>query len=156
MSSLPGLTLEAYAMWDFDLIVDGDTSANPSLEIAEAMGVETRRRSMPKEDFQRIVIARLEDRREQIEYLLSEFDEQECGWRQYASGQYWMESSISEVILNDLKEYFDGRKAAEPVAVVPEVGQPIMGEQQGTGPGDRWGFLDAGVPTDNPVSEYME
>lgn len=83
MSSLPGLTLESYVAWNHDLIVNGDGTSNPSLEIAEAMGVKTRRRSVTAEQFAPM-IALYEPYREQVENRLVDFDEDKS-WRDYAS-----------------------------------------------------------------------
>lgn len=46
MSSIPGRDLEAFLMWNYDLIVAGDGSANTSLAIAEAIGNIERRRAI--------------------------------------------------------------------------------------------------------------
>jgi hypothetical protein len=84
MSSCPGSTLEDFLMWDFDLIVDGNGGANPSLQIAEAVGVQTRRRRLTAEQFAPIVTL-FEPHREQVEYKLGSYDEDENGsWRDYA------------------------------------------------------------------------
>lgn len=83
MSSLPGLDLEDYLAWQYDLIVEGDGSANPSLEIAEALGVATRRQRVSAEQFQRLVIAS-EHLRHDVEYRLGQFDEETQSWRDYA------------------------------------------------------------------------
>lgn len=83
MSSLPGLTLEYYLMWLFDLIVDGDGSANAFLQIAEAIGVSTRRTRISGLDFAPIVRI-YEPMRECIENTLAKFDEDSMSWRDYA------------------------------------------------------------------------
>lgn len=87
MSSLPGHTLEDFLMWNFDLIVDGDGHANPSLEIAEALGVPTRRRSVSAEQFGRIV-AQYEQYRADAERSLENFDEETQSWRDYAGSAF--------------------------------------------------------------------
>lgn len=84
MSSLPGLTLEAFLMWNFNLIVDGDGSANPSLQIAEAMGTAARaRRQISKDEFAPVV-ALFEPYRIDVENNLADFDDEIQSWRDYA------------------------------------------------------------------------
>lgn len=83
MSSIPGYTLESFVMWNADLIVDGDGSANTSLAIAEAVGIPTRRRCISAADFRRI-IELFEPYREYVENNLLEFDEHTQSWRDYA------------------------------------------------------------------------
>ncbi len=84
MSSLPGLGLEDFVMWAHDLIVDGNTGANKSLQIAEALGVPTRRIRVTGDQFQRILDL-YEPYREDVERRLSDFDEAAQSWRDYAS-----------------------------------------------------------------------
>jgi glycine cleavage system aminomethyltransferase T len=83
MSSIPGYTLEKYLMWLYDLIVDEDTSANKSLQIAELLGVNTRRTHITLENFKELVQL-FENIREDIETLLGNFDEEHMSWRTYA------------------------------------------------------------------------
>lgn len=83
MSSCPGSYLEDYLMWNYDLIVNGDTGANPSLAIAEAMGTIKRRPALTSEQFAPLV-ALWEPWREYIERSLSYFNEEEQSWRDYA------------------------------------------------------------------------
>lgn len=84
MSSCPGATLERYLEWLWDLIVDGDTGANPSLQIAELMGVDTRRIRITAEQFAPI-LALYEPYRELIEDKLMDYNEEDNGsWRDYA------------------------------------------------------------------------
>lgn len=84
MSSLPGYSLEDYLMWNFDLVVDGDTSANPSQAIAEAMGTSPEPRPrITGEQFAPIVAA-YEPWRAYVQNRLSEFDEETQSWRDYA------------------------------------------------------------------------
>lgn len=84
MSSWPGGYLEDYLMWDFDLIVDDDNGANPSLQIAESMGTPTRRIRITKEQFAPIV-ALYEPYREDMERMLNWFEDDSMSWRDYAS-----------------------------------------------------------------------
>lgn len=83
MSSLPGVTLESFLMWNYDLIVDGDGSANQSMAIAEACGVSSRRRRITAEQFAPLV-AVFEPHREDVENWLLDFDEENQSWRDYA------------------------------------------------------------------------
>lgn len=85
MSTCPGDTLEEYVMWDLDLIVDGDRSANPSLMLAEAMGVNTRRKAITGLAFKDIV-AVYEPYRRDIESKLSSYwhEDDQPSWRDYA------------------------------------------------------------------------
>ncbi len=83
MSSIPGYELKDYVMWQHDLIVDGNTGANPSLQIAEALNIATRRIRITAEQFAPI-LAMYEPHRELIEHALHEFDEDNQSWRDYA------------------------------------------------------------------------
>jgi len=84
MSSCPGSTLEDFLMWNFDLVVDGYGGANPSLQIAEAIGVQSGRRRLTAAQFSPVV-ALFEPHREQVEYALGSYCEDENGsWRDYA------------------------------------------------------------------------
>lgn len=83
MSSRPGWTLEEFVMWEHDLIVDGDDGANESLRISEWMGQPTRRVSITKEQFMPI-LSLYEPYRKQVESLLSDFNDDEQSWRDYA------------------------------------------------------------------------
>lgn len=85
MSSLPGLTLEAYLAWFFDLVVEGQPEANVSLGLAEAVGIETRRTVLTPAEFGRLVLE-WEGDRERIESWLAAYDEESQSWRDYASG----------------------------------------------------------------------
>lgn len=84
MSSRPGFTLESYVMWNHDLIVDGDTSANLSVSIAEACGTSTRnRKQLAAAEFTPMLNV-YEPFREQVEHALSEFDDDNQSWRDYS------------------------------------------------------------------------
>ncbi len=85
MSNCPGATLEAFLMWIYDLIVDGDGSANPSLQIAEAIGTATNhRKQMTAEQFAPIV-SLFEPYREKTEWTLVDYNEEDNGsWRDFA------------------------------------------------------------------------
>lgn len=83
MSSLPGYKLEDYLAWQWDLIVDGDTGANKSMEIAESLGIPSRRICITLEQFQPL-LALYEPYRDYIEERLTDFDEGTMSWRDYA------------------------------------------------------------------------
>jgi hypothetical protein len=84
MSSLPGYTLEAYLMWEFNLIVNGDNTANVSMLIAETLGVtHVHRLAITQAEFKPLV-AIYEPYREVIEQRLNDFDEENQSWRDYA------------------------------------------------------------------------
>ena len=85
MSSYPGRELEDYLMWLYDLVNDEiSDDPNPSLRIAEALGTATTRRPhVSKEQFGQILEV-FEPYREQIEYWLSNFDDDTMSWRDYA------------------------------------------------------------------------
>jgi len=84
MSSLPGHTLERYLAWEYDLVVSGLPECNNSLMIAEACKTIEKRPRKTKEQFKEIVEL-FEDYREQVENSLDSFDEENQGWRGYAS-----------------------------------------------------------------------
>lgn len=83
MSSWPGPSLEHFLMWNYSLIVDGDGSANPSLMIAEATGVKTRRRQLTGAQFAPLVQL-FEPYRFDVERQLDRYNEEDHGsWRDY-------------------------------------------------------------------------
>lgn len=84
MSSLPGLDLEDFVAWAYDLIVEGHHDCNKSLAIAEAFGTASSVRPfISKERFDDLV-AIFEPIREQVENLLINFDEETQSWRDYS------------------------------------------------------------------------
>ena len=85
MSSIPGYTLEKFLAWNYDLIVGGDGSANPSLQIAEALGTATKARREVTDAQMAELVKIFEHRREDVEAQLDMFDEEEQSWRQYAA-----------------------------------------------------------------------
>ena len=95
MSSCPGTTLEAFLMWQHDLVVDGDGSANLSLEIAEAMGQKSNRKHLTASEFAGIVEL-YEGHRKEIESKLEQFDEDSMSWRDYAGMVFEDTSLIDE------------------------------------------------------------
>ena len=103
MSSLPGLDLESYVMWQHDLIVDGDGSANPSLVMAEALGTVPRRLCLTKDQFAKVLNV-YEHLREDIERKLGEFDEENQSWRDYAGYAFsFVTDEIFEIGLGYVK-----------------------------------------------------
>ena len=104
MSSLPGLTLESYVQWAFDITVEGDDDPNTSMRMAEMLGtVQWRRPVLTPEEFQPI-LALVEGKRASIEYWLEQFDEEYHGWRQYSSGVTWWDASVDTQIFTYLKD----------------------------------------------------
>lgn len=83
MSSLPGLDLEDFVAWNFDLVVEDQGEANPSLGIAEAIGTRKPRPRLTKDQLA-AVLALFEPYRERVEAALSAFDEGNQSWRDYA------------------------------------------------------------------------
>jgi len=83
MSSIPGLTLESYIMWNHNLVVIGYLSANTSLHIAEALGINTRRVNLSQAQFN-TVLTIYEPYRADVERRLEDFNEETQSWRTYA------------------------------------------------------------------------
>lgn len=113
MSSLPGLDLESFLLWEFDLVLDSPTQedANVSASMAEALGKVARRPIVSPEDFQR-VLAHFEPHRDTVEDGLSDFDEDTQSWRDYAPGvasrvpdEVWTEATkvMNEITGRDWK-----------------------------------------------------
>lgn len=115
MSSLPGLTLEAYLMWNYDLIVDGNTSANSSLHMAETLGTSTKRIRIPQAKFD-FLVALLEPHRGVIEEMLVDFNEAQQSWRMYApSVSVLVDESVWTIATNyvqSLRELYDTPQAS--------------------------------------------
>lgn len=83
MSSLPGYTLEDYVAWRLDIVVEGHLDPNFSLFMAEALGTIPRRPILLQKEFKDILDL-YEPFRQQVEYLLHEYDEETQSWRDYA------------------------------------------------------------------------
>ena len=124
MSSIPGLTLESYVMWNHNLVVIGylrwtyprrykgkkkeesikmatfsfGTSANASLQIAEALGINTYRVSLSQAQFDTI-LAIYEPYRAIVEARLTDFNEETQSWRTYAGSCF---NDIEETIGDDV------------------------------------------------------
>lgn len=111
MSSCPGSTLEAFLMWQHDLVVDGDGSANPSLEIAEAMGRSSTRTHLTALEFAGIVEL-YEGHREGIEAKLAQFDEATMSWRDYAWFAFDDTSLIDEAARHLIQQAEQAKKEA--------------------------------------------
>lgn len=97
MSSCPGKELEDYLMWCYDLVVENHEDANPSLQMAEALGKSSRRTRLTQAEFQPIV-ALAEPEREHVEYHLRWFNEETQSWRDYASSVDWLPKQIEDAI----------------------------------------------------------
>lgn len=93
MSSLPGTDLEAFIGWQWGLIVEDRPENNPSLGIAEAMGVQTNRITLSAEQFA-LLIRLYEPYREDIERQLDNFDEDTMSWRGYAGSVDWEPETV--------------------------------------------------------------
>jgi hypothetical protein len=83
MSSLPGYTLEAFLIWNYDLVVEDEPEANFSLGMAETLGTIPPRPRLPTADFRRLVEL-FEPHRQQVEWRLDDFEPEEQSWRDYA------------------------------------------------------------------------
>jgi len=83
MSSLPGLDLEDYLSWAYD-VVTAEVDGNTSLRYAEAFGTASRRRPVATPEQFKGLTSLFEHLRETIEYKLSDFDEDNQSWRDYA------------------------------------------------------------------------
>lgn len=83
MSSRPGLDLEDYLAWLYDLVVVGQDDPNFSLGLAEALGNIEPRPRLTQEQFKGLTDL-MEDVRESVEDKLLDFDEENQSWRDYA------------------------------------------------------------------------
>lgn len=96
MSSRPGITLESFIEWNWDLVVmNGEPDANVSLGLAEMMGNIKPRPRITPEQFAPIV-AVYEPYREHVEYNLDEFDEENQSWRDYAGYAFSIPDHVTE------------------------------------------------------------
>lgn len=103
MSSLPGLTLESYVLWSYDLIVESQPDANFSLAFAEALGKTTRRLVVTEELFKEI-LEPFEPHREHVENLLLDFDDDTQSWRDYAGACFDFLPDIYQLVVHHAKE----------------------------------------------------
>lgn len=83
MSSIPGLRLEDFVMWNHDIVVEDQPDANASLLIAEMVGYVPPRSVLPAEQFAELV-ALYEPVRESVEQALVDFNEDSQSWRDYS------------------------------------------------------------------------
>lgn len=83
MSSRPGLDLQDYVAWMFDVVVQDQADPNFSLAAAELLGTAVCRRRIAQSDFKK-VIRLFEPWRVQIEDKLLDFNEDTQSWRDYA------------------------------------------------------------------------
>ena len=83
MSNCPGRTLEAFLLWNYDLVLEGEQPVNHGLAIAEAMDRPTRLSRITPEQFS-VLVALFGPWREDMENTLNQFDEREQSWRDYA------------------------------------------------------------------------
>lgn len=92
-------------MWDLNLTVVDAPEANFSLGLAEALGTANRVRPRLTQEQFAPVVALFEEDRERVEYLLSEFDEENQSWRSYAGAVFdW----LSEEKVNRALSYLNG------------------------------------------------
>lgn len=103
MSSLPGVTLEDYVAWQYDLKVCGHREANLNRAFAEAIGACAERPWTTESKFKQIV-AVVEGHRESIEDWLLDFDEEKHSWRGYAGGVEWFSKEEEEKIMSIIKD----------------------------------------------------
>lgn len=84
MSSLPGLDLEDFLSWQYNLVVLDAPESNVSLGLAECLGLSNNHRPiLTKAEFAPIV-ALFEPHRAEVEDRLMDFDEDNMSWRDYA------------------------------------------------------------------------
>lgn len=83
MSSIPGYTLEAYLGWNFSITVEELGETNVSVGLAEALGNVAPRPVMSRPCFDKLV-SYFEQYRQTVEYKLTDFDEENQSWRDYA------------------------------------------------------------------------
>lgn len=86
MSSCPGLTLELYLAWHYNLTVEELGEANISLALAEFIGTAPyARRTLTKDEFSKLVEL-YEPSRVTVEDMLMDYDEEHDGsWRTYGT-----------------------------------------------------------------------
>lgn len=124
MSSCPGLTLEDFLAWQYDLVVEDQDEANISLGLAEALGTAvTRRQVLTQKEFA-VIVQLFEEHREGIEDKLLDYDEEDHGsWRTYACYGFdaFVTDELNEQVqsyLNQLKETTKGDSVEEATQVV--------------------------------------
>jgi hypothetical protein len=107
MSSRPGLTLESFIEWNWDLVVmDDSPDANVSLRLAEMMGKIHLRPRITPEQFSPI-LALYEPYREHVEHNLAEFDDETQSWRDYAGYAFSIPKEVDDAarsLVHDLRQ----------------------------------------------------
>jgi len=103
MSSRPGLDLEDFLMWNYDLVVEGLEDANSAVQMTEVLGHPSRRVRLTAKEFAPILQA-AEDHRDDVERRLLDYDEDEQSWRSYAGSVDWLPKEVEDEIDKLLKE----------------------------------------------------
>lgn len=108
MSSCPGLTLEAFIAWEWNLLVEGYESSNMSLFLVETIFGTESRKKLSLLQFEQIVDL-YEPYREEVEYRLEDFDKDWQSWRDYAGNIFAIippeiRQEANQLIINFLKE----------------------------------------------------
>lgn len=83
MSSCPGLTLEAFLLWNYNITVQDGEEANVSVGIAEVLGTIKPRDHLTHDQLRTLSVI-FEPFREDVERTLENFDEEKQSWRGYA------------------------------------------------------------------------
>lgn len=109
MSSLPGLTLESYVMWCYDLTVEEHKDANFSLRVAEMMGNSSSPRPLLTQDEFKSIMSLVESKRDSVEDWLLDFDEENQSWRDYACNVEWWPDDVEKQIWDRIKEIQSSR-----------------------------------------------
>lgn len=117
MSSLPGLTLESYVLWNYDLIVESQPDANFSLALAEALGKATCRLVVTEELFKEI-LEPFEPHREHVENLLLDFDDDTQSWRDYAGACFDFLPDLYQLVVHHAKETTMSSRSLLKIAVL--------------------------------------
>lgn len=87
MSRLPGLRLEDFLAWNYDVVVLDEADPNWSLMAAEALGTIKPRDRMRRDEFG-LLVAVFEPYREDVERRLATFDGEAMSWRDYAGAAF--------------------------------------------------------------------
>ena len=110
MSSLPGYDLEDYLAWNYSITVQDQPEANFSVGLAEMLGNVTRRRPhLTQEEFA-VIVKMYEPHRENIEDKLSDFDEDNQSWRDYACYEF---GNVPDELEGQVIAYLDELKKAK-------------------------------------------
>lgn len=117
MSSLPGLTLESFVLWQYDIVVESQPDANFSLSLAEALGNAPRRPVVTEELFKEI-LEPFEPHREHVENLLMTFDDDTQSWRDYAGACFDFLPDLYQLVVHHAKETTMSSRALLKIAVL--------------------------------------